>query len=68
MRRGFNGIVRELVIQPQQPHGKGGGAEYANRRSDAMTAAMAASPGDACRSMIVEHVVALTLLLRNFTG
>ena len=43
----------ELLVEAQQPHGKGGSAEYANRKSDATTAATrAASAGDASRSMM----------------
>ena len=45
--------VNELLVEAQQPHGKGGSAEYANRKSDATTAATrAASAGDASRSMM----------------
>jgi hypothetical protein len=51
MRRGFIGMqVNDLLVEAQQPHGKGGSAEYANRKSDATTAATsAASAGDASR-------------------
>jgi hypothetical protein len=54
MRRGFIGMqVNDLLVEAQQPHGKGGSAEYANRKSDATTAATsAASAGDASRSMM----------------